>query len=960
MGIDKYFRSFTFYNDRSNNFKHKLEDNKDKKKFFRTLGYFDEFRTERIDFAETNGDMDFLWKKINNMNENLIGIDKSDFYDASFQNIFGVPCNYLLPEDSHEIEDEKFWNEEGYAFTFVILVQFFSKDDSNISLEQKIKSYKREFCKQIDENLLKYKTKFLVGKESIHPVEKYLDGDKLKANYIITDYITFDRYDYILSVKSNCYLPIVLAMQQLYSLYSYETKVPIALNSFTVTAIGQEGQLINEIIPSICIKFNYDENNIFLYNLDTAIESSFNVFSYLRYFNRQKLYSVLYPMESYNENKHRLYYISGEDDVRIIAREVEMKNLFNIFKEESALCDEYLYGFSTAINVLYDCGNEEKYEHGSKEGGNNLNNKEIEDEIRYCKELIGGLNDRYPSELTKTLIQINSGLSAIRPLNTFYRGYGFYSLFIEFKSFIELLHDFQGTPSKAIITKSFQVTHSFGSALLTTVRSDFREFQIPTFNANLYYAPTKMLVFYRAFITKLIKWYSCFNKGSAEHFIINTGNEITTRVLEMLPITKNDGSIEKFFVCNMSERNIYMITNSMIQLNHEVAHFGLKSIRNRKDRLKYMADCYFIAYIVAFKFYFTNAISNCTELDDKEIKRCLHYINDDAFNSLFLKSLRISFFNSFKFTDNKQYYMEETINEINYALRKNENQFFEVISKNCLDHFCFETQNDIQTIFRQYDALERKIKKSFIVTNQLLLSESNTNKIDSFDYFITLFLKECFADIIAVLTLNLFPNDYFETLLKVSNNAGINNVNQKIVLQYRFFIVFNAINSVINNSNEKLFHENEFLLEWSLEKCLNKYIKGSVMYNATKGYQKYINDLQVDLLNSWLDKKTNAFLKKLFEAYNNYDLNATLIFKVFYYDKTIFKNIVSYLVGCIKSYLKNYDEIIDKETNFSPNKIYKKISCGNTKIEDKIVYIDDLLTDFENECYNKLKNKEIK
>ena len=735
MDSNKYFRSFTFYNDRNNNFRHKLEENKKGKNIFRTLGYFDEFKTEKIYVEQMDGDMDFLWKRINSMNENLIGFSENSFNDASFQNIFGYPCNYCLNSNEHEVSDEKFWNEEEYAYTFVILVQFFSKDENNITIEQKIESYKQRFCEHVDINLSKYKSKFICDEKATYPIIEVLDGERLNSNYIFTDYMTFDRYDYILSVKANCYLPFVLAMQQLYSLYSNDKKLPIALNSFTVTAIGKDKNLINETVPSICIKCNYDENNIFSYNEQNSYEARFNVFYFLNFFDKNQLSKVLYPNLSLKDVDHRLYYISGEDDVRIIAREIEMRNLFKLFDDESILQTEYLYGFSTVINVFYDCGIAKEYEI-------KFSKSEIENEIRNCSRLIHKLVDRYPSELIKTLFQINSGLSAIRPLNGKYRGYGFYSLFVEFKRFLQLLDEFIDAPKESIIKKTFTVTHSFGSALLTTVRSDFREFQIPTFNANLYYAPTKMLVFYRAFITKLIELYSSFNEGSTEHFIINTGNEIATRVREMLSIKNSDDTIEKIFVCNMSEKNIYMFKNSMVQLNHEVAHFGLRKIRNRVNRINYIANSYLKAYITTFKFYLTNEISNSKELSNEVKNRCMGYINESDFILFFMNKIKIIYLKFFKFDSNKQSYMDETIIKIKSTIKHSENEFIELITDNLLDHFCFDMKDDINCVFQQYNSLRGMIGKSFRATGQALLSEPSTNQMDSYDFFITYYFKE--------------------------------------------------------------------------------------------------------------------------------------------------------------------------------------------------------------------------
>ena len=946
--MSNFFRSFTFYNDRGNNFRHKLEKSQTDKKIFRTLGYFDEFKTEKIVFKHPDGDMDFLWEQINLMNEKIIDTNDNKIVDTSFQNIFGFPCNYKL-DNNHEVNDEFFWNSDEYAFTFIILVQFFSKDENDILLEQKIKSYKMKFCENINENLLQYRKKFFWDESIEYPVADILKGDELETEYIFTDYLTFDRYDYILAAKTKCYLPFVLAMQQLYSLYSYDKKIPIALNSFTVTAIGNKNNLINELVPSICIKFNYDENNIFLYNLkNNNYDSRFSVYEYLKFFNERKLHTALFPELIRDKDKHRLYYISGEDDIRIIAREVEMRNLFKLFEENSVLETNYLYGFSTVINVLYDYDVENAF-------CDDFTNNNIERDLKNCKELILNLGEIYPNELIKTLIQINSGLFAIRPLNANYRGYGFYSLFVEFKNFVQLLAEIKEPLKTSLISKAFLVTHSFGSALLTTVRSDFREFQIPTFNANLYYAPTKMLVFYRAFLSKLIQFYSVFNNGSAEHFIINTGNEITTRVNEVLSINHTNGSYEKFFVCNMSERNIYMIKNSMIQLNHEVAHFGLRKIRNRNNRVNYIADSYLRAYMSIFKIFLTNRISLERELGNNKIRKLLNYINEEKFTFLFLKKLRYFYLKSFCFESGNHYYMNETISIIKDKILNIEQEFAELISNNLLDFFCNSMNDSISTVFMQYNLFKKIIEQTFSLTKQALLLEPFNYNKGNFDYFIDYHFKECYADVMAILTLKLHPKDYLEALLRGYNSTNKNNKN--IVTQFRYFIVLKAFDCAIKEHIAVNNTKNSFIMDWDIDSFDKKNVENGIVVEISNNLSNYINKLQVDLTTSWYDAKTVGFLETIMEEYHSssYEPSAKF-FSLFFYEKNIFTNIVDYLVECIELYFQNI-ETEDNLLSFLPSDIYRIISSEKNSIDQKIVYIDSLLSSFEKDCSERLTSQ---
>lgn len=950
----KYFRSFAFYNDRANNFRHKMEDSCGDIKCFRTLGYFDEFKTQKIPFDIENGDMDFLWKSINGMNEELISSNANDFNDESFQNIFGFPFSYAQNNDNveNELSDKDFWSKDDYAFTFVILIQFFSLDENSIKLKEKIVSFKKKFIEHINDNFKNYQANFLSTDDNTEEIRIQKNGS-LEANYILTDYITFDRYDYILTVKSNCYLPLILAMQQLYSLYSNEDnkKVPIALNSFTVTAINPTAKdLINETLPSICIKCNYDENNIFSYNTNNLYENRFNVFESLNFFELQ-IANVLYENESINKD-YRLYYISGEDDVRIIARKVKMRNLFRLFCDNTILRNQYLFGFSTVINVLHDCEKATDYilkvndEH------------KIEEEIKNCKNLIKKLSNRYPSELIKTLHQINSGLSAIRPMNINYRGYAFYSLFTEFRNFIEILEWLNKPIELSVIEKAFKITHSFGAALLTTVRSDFREFQIPTFNANLYYAPTKMLVFYRAFVAKLLESYDYLNEGSKEHFIINTGNETTTRVNEMLSEIRPDGTTEKFFICNMSEKNIYMIKNSMLQLNHEIAHFGMKKIRNRKKRTKYIIDTFCRAYFLIVKLFLFKMLSERKQDVNDVFSKCSEYINSEKFNAYFLNRIRKIYINRTQISNDKLY-LKEMLRILNNILKDNENQIIDEVISNIVNNISFNYEDKISVVYTDYKDLCNTVKKSFKKANEKILYNFSARDAVTFVYFIEYYFKECFADAIAILTLNLSPKDYLEGLLKVSMNEEDITYPVKITLKYRFYIVLSAFYHVFGNLSvydEEVTDNLTFIKLWDITIFDSKNDIKEEINRAVLSYKNYLNKEQVDFCGSWFGEGIQRFLRMYLNSFCSRLTYSEKLVSGFFYDKSIFNNFQGYLVECIELFLSNYKNVFMKNKSFLPYQIYHNISEDNV-IDGKILYLDSVLSDFESKCFKSLTTK---
>ena len=253
------FRAFSFFNDRSPNANRIATNIGAEAKAFHTLGYFDKFVTQKIKMNDKElPNMNELWVTINSMNKELVDIEKQIINDESFQNIFGV----ALQNEDGDIEksDKSFWDNEEYAYTFVILVQFYNK--SELKLKEKIDLYKTEFIEAVKERLNNYKSFFIDGVYDVLEDMEYLNNISFESKFLITDYITYDRYDYILAVKSNFYLPIVSAMQQLYAL-KVDDKV-LAVKSFTVPAFNNAKSLINEKVSSISIECSYNESNMYL------------------------------------------------------------------------------------------------------------------------------------------------------------------------------------------------------------------------------------------------------------------------------------------------------------------------------------------------------------------------------------------------------------------------------------------------------------------------------------------------------------------------------------------------------------------------------------------------------------------------------------------------------------------------------------------------------------------------
>lgn len=1015
------FRSFSLYNFRG---KHDdllepgaVVDTEELR--FNTLGYFDEFRTKRILVKEKNGNMPELWDTINKMNAALIDESRFNEYSSkSYQNIFGFPYTFKQHGDSsdHFVSDEIFWQDNDYPYIFTILVQFFDRNEGDYSgdaLKNKIDSYIKKYIEHIRINFEEYEEVFsaeLVKEADGDGV--FLEGDKPETyigftpgeedkKYILTDYITFDRYDYILCVKSKCYLPFVLATQQLHSLlYSTESKSFSSVGSFTVTAINHmyTGKIAEEIIPSICIKCNYAEDKIFFYNQQHREEiicnpgkCKFNILHYMRSY-QEKLKSFLYSdkdqicLDSLKlDNYFKMYYISGENDVRFISRYIRASRIISLITlQDSPLRDVFLGGFSTSINVT----NNKTDVFTPKPLGGHAETV-LCGKILECKRMISELSKKgYPVESIKIMNQINSGLCAIMPQNSFYRGYGFFSLFPDFfalikRTYTEIVRGDGAGLSKQHLDNTQDLIQFIGAALLTTIRSDFKEFQIPTFNANLYYTPTKLLVFYRAFIMFFMKYYAPFyekseddyGKRSAQksrqHFIIAPGNKFGAIVFEKVGGTYNDGKLsERYFSCEISEKNIYYLKNTMIILSHEVSHYGMKTVRNRKDRYTHIVQTYIYAFLITLlgsltsKLAFTVNQININRINKDNQDDILFRLSNCFLTGDLKQELFDRIFSLYGFCDIKKENHEKNKYHYSKVISTLENNIFEI--KEDIRELVFNrVYTGMQEALLMMEELEiteklklnEKIKKaihdSIEIADQTVFSNINNKLLSSVSHFVYYHYEEVFSDLLCILTLDLSPEDYYAALLeeeryKVEGKNEIQNRN----LGYRFSLVTDSLINFRKKIGELAVDNHHYreIIEYA-----------SSLFHDSSWTENNMCSSLLKTYRSVTQRQFDVFAVPFnddhaFNWYREILVDRKQPTRILFYDRNIYQCIIDYMTGCVINYFDQMKSNHIDELVLSPRQIYNEINSVNMDYDEKALCIDRFLSQFENQQFISLNN----
>lgn len=1053
------FRSFSLYNYRNLSARQFDMGEKDSAGFSRynTLGYFDEFRTKQIKVAHRKGDMLELWQGIKDMNSELVEDESGCFSAKSYQNIFGYP----IPADKlrdcigsttgRYVTDEEFWDDHQYPYIFTILIQFFDrsedKDAIGIDIEEKIKTYLKKYLEHIQLNFDDYRNVF-VKKRTPQPTEPeegaaaegkgketedaapqqeegadeevYVPSDQEKE-FLLTNYITFDKYDYILCVKTKAYLPFVLATQQLYSLFSADTtKECFSVGSFTVTAIDGKclQSIADETVPSICIKCSYNESSIYHYNKqlierirENEGENKFNVLNYMHLF-QDKLKNYLYTEseqkkldEDCRDEYFRMYFISGENDIRFIARYVRMQKLTTLFFQNSSpLNDTFLGGFSTSINVM----NYDIYGFGLLETSPPANHSLVK-KIVECKRMIKVISEKgCPEELVKTMHQINSGLSAIMPMNENYRGYGFLSLFPHFYAYLQRFYStiIRSGPNNPIKKEELDNTQDLmqyiGAALLTTIRSDFKEFQVPTFNANLYYTPTKLLVLYRAFIVNFLEYYKPLYRKSVEedgfasaqesklHFIVVPGSQFGATVFETAGgVYENNRISERFFVCEISEKNVYCLKTSFIILSHEISHYGLKKVRNRRNRYEHIWQSYISAFVVLFfaDLYqefgkdpsiisMQDSSSVIVRLFDSSI--FLSELKGKLIEKILIKyELKDTKLRKNSHDDKNKYHY----NKILFVLEQNFADLHDEIKDIVAGEVCTYIQNylfscnnlsfsDKVLLNERSDSI---VNVAFEKVFRLCLTGYNIHKIESPHHFISYHYKEVFSDIMGVISLNLKPEEYYHTIIR-ERCYHIDAQNYQS-LMYRVSLVLDSIFTAV----VKLKQSNDSILPFDfIEQVFENYRDWlAVIDLAQRRIRKNPEEvLSVhELILEYRSVKSKLFDvfaeaisdKRYVARYREINSNRLNPVKILFYDQNLYRCFVDYMSQCVISYFSEVYKVEEKrkveQTSgnsrnviHSPAEIFRKINDETIDYYQKMKTVDAFLSDFENAQQKLLEN----
>jgi hypothetical protein len=850
-----------------------------------TLGFFDGMLTERIEVRYEEYELKELWKYSIKRANNQLG-------QYSHQNIF---C--FSRDTWNQSTDEQFWSEEAnreYPLTFVVFLQLrdYRSDPEGIGQQ----------CRTFN--------------EAAHGVI----GD----SGLCYTYNTIDKNDFVVCLKCKKYGMAVETIKKL-----HRTKAEIVY-SYSVFSVSKEvlseleaaryQYLYDEEIKSICFKGivnSYDLQGKY------TLDQKYRDFC-------MKLMDRLYDKQAEDEQDYKIYDILGDDDFRLIARYVRLGKLLQQFMPGGLLSyegDVFQFTFFSSNMVLNTQTPDDLAAISDAQISDSKGKrvKEFRSPVCDCLEntmtnisrIVSNPNACVNEKTITFCHAVWQLLQSLKPLETApTKQYDFWSLYLPFSMLVRILEDKLGKlcinqieeKERRFVNNEeiYNFIHKISTTLHGTLRTDIQFFQIRDFNVIVHYAPAKLRAFYSFWVLRLTDYYNKFNTDNVTNeysFILAPGMYQKIGVSELFTEYAQE---KRLMLIKVPERHLYAVRWFPVILAHEVSHFVGYASRKRCGRHKAcMAACIRVLFleINAYRWHTSRVewqpmVEECSrklrlyeELSKRfsEEEARIRRGSDLYPHEYHSKNSCMIIEQTFRAVNER--YMEKIIAEdsarVRLFLKDRENVKEKSISEQCymvqdIAEYSNNMDADFKAFIRQF---ESKLLSS--VLNMLLY-----------------ICKESYADLIAVLTLDLSPNEYICSFCGSGSDVEGRGLQKENVwlLPVRIGYTMQAVSNAVKN---KKFHFSvQFCDEWTenifekevFKKVLSKFNAGSLeqgiamdafgyttgirdcndqiskystIYNYQKGYfanvvLDFFNDRLVwDSLNKYFDESVEAYINIL-------------------------------------------------------------------------------------------------
>ena len=706
------------------------------------------------------------------------------------EDCFMYSSQTLLGFHTKTEKEEQFWREE-LPFLYIVLLQV-----ADIRIE--------EYQKYLESRKFLEEELFRLGRQS--EIE----------NTFITAYYSLDNSDLIVVIKCGHANTGAALINSLHQVDESERKIPI-LNSHSILGICQK-----EIKkPGPLIEANEPIDEIELRVIERDNDSIGALYRRLK--NELEI--------SKNEIEICVKTLLGTGDEAIIIRNLPWKLLLPLYREKTGILNnsseraqKYAYAISAKIMLPFDerkMKDEEELKETEKTGGNFCIwlNKRI-DAIYSEKNDTGRLAEK------KNLMMFAKSL--FRFENAYYIGkgfsdYNFFSLYLPFYTFVKLL----GKKDSSCPEDYYDFMERLRLRTQGFAKPDRVFSQVTDFNMRFFDVPIKFITLYSAYIYYFKRALNT-KEGKNYEFLVCPGMNSQIGVMELFVMMLNDN---RLFFLEIPEQQMYTLKQTFIIIGHEIAHFVGTDVRCRSERKAHMVNLCSRIIVLSMKNYlgymeeFVRENMDDLGFDDLELKLrgWLDFYIDREKDKKYLRKYKYDP----SITDDmveKDYEQKDRYGEHSDVLRTTLiSSVDEMLSEHGQEIFGYIFHKE----FYERDAeIGYEGREAFLEEKMGVLQEcihAFTINLDSKNHALKIgnvideaiyLLKECYADMICILTLHLSLKDYLETLTEIidGSNKTIEELTDTI-LPARIAIVM----TVIGHSLEKEPGSGELLFRWTEE-----------------------------------------------------------------------------------------------------------------------------------------------
>lgn len=885
-----------------------------------TMGFFDGMISERLKIQNSD-DFNLLWE---------YGIKRTSKSSGrySYQNVF---C--FGNDEWYDDTDEHFWNEstdEDYPLTFVIFIQTKNYNTGDDSIASQCQSF--------------YKTAV----------------DRLGKQGKCYAYCTIDKNDFVVCLKCR-YYQVAVDVIKLF----HKTKAEVVY-SYSVFSVA------NQLLPQL-------QKDKYPYLFEQPLIDSISLKGITNSFDPcrkltldMKYYKFCYQIvhELYDgkeeEQDYKIYDILGDDDFRLIARKVNLGNLLKQYAPGGLLHYQsrefrfYLFSSSLLLNTLTEDPKViDKFEDYATDNSRQMEAEfctPICDELkkrmtRILKVVLDKANGRVQDEKTVTFChavwQLLQSLMALETAPV--KKYDFWSIYHPFSLMVTMLEEkMEGEDNSKTLYYSeintneqiYNFIRKISVTLHGTLRTDIQFFQIRDFNVIVHYAPAKLRAFYSLWALQMSDYYNAFNyeEKNEYSFIFSPG---LYREISVEQLYSNYKEHNRLMLITVPERQLYNLKWLLLILSHEVSHFVGYTIRKRQERHHAWLKSCVRLLLLEMNYYRYNV--------GGELK---YSIEKGMMQTKLSEELEELLFKEEKLIRDEihiwphEFHSDNSMEIIMKAFRNVSRTYAgKLISDDCERMNAFlkkEYAGDMVSVRDRIEWLNeiRKICNG-MYRPLLAFNQKFQLRLPQFLKIFRYIYTETYADLIAVLTLELSAEEYLLSFCKgeLMLSTAETRTDDGVLLIIRASSVMEAVQTIAKSGTAAV--SQKFCNGWTKDifKRLPKYFskdKESVEYDISLKIFGYMIEIR--------DKNKKISIYKSLYNYNDETFSNTKL--DFFNDKIIYGFLAKYLNECAGHYINILEEnetLQNMKKNFV--KIYQKASGGS--VTAMVQEIEKFLSQYE-------------